>query len=114
MNRNNLIHAAASATPDPERALNNLERLFKENPVFLEEHEREIVPIAGLFSHSQFLADYSIQNPSQLSRALKALSLPFDKGKILSEARDSHASFRDEDRAPVYKEHAMKLLREIK
>ena len=114
MNRNNLIHEAASATPDPERALNNLERLFREHPAFLEEHAHEIVPIAGLFSYSQFLADYSIQNPSQLSRALKALSLPFDKGKILSDAYASYASFRDEDRAPVYKEHAMKLLREMK
>jgi [glutamine synthetase] adenylyltransferase / [glutamine synthetase]-adenylyl-L-tyrosine phosphorylase len=114
MNRNNLIHDAAAATPDPGRALNNLERLSGGSPAFLEEHTHEIVPIAGLFSHSQFLADYSIQNPSQLSRALAALSLPFDKGKILSDAHDSYASFRDEDRAPVYKERAMKLLREMK
>jgi len=114
MNRNNLIHEAASATPDPERALNNLERFFGERPAFFEEHTHEIVLIAALFSNSQFLADYSIQNPSQLSRALTALSLPFDKGKILSDAYDSYASFRDEDRAPAYKEHAMKLLREMK
>jgi hypothetical protein len=63
MNRNKLIHEAASATPDPERALNNLERFFSEHPAFLEEHLHEIAPIAALFRIA-VLADYSIQDPS--------------------------------------------------
>jgi glutamate-ammonia-ligase adenylyltransferase len=114
MNRNSVIKEAAAATPDPERAANNLERLFKETPELFEDHAHEIDAIAGLFAYSQFLADFSIRNPSRLFRALRDLHVSIEKQTILSEASDTYASFRDEDHTPKYKQNAIKLLREIK
>ena len=38
MNLNNLIQEASAGTPDPERALKNLERLLIDSPDFLEGH----------------------------------------------------------------------------
>ena len=43
MNLRNLVKEASAGTPDPERALKNLERLLIDLPDFLEEHEKEIL-----------------------------------------------------------------------
>ena len=114
MNIHTLMGDASSATPDPARALKNLERLFHEAPEFIEGYVERIEKIAGLFAHSQFLSDYCIRNPSRLADAVKNLHLPVDKQQILSEANEVYTSFGDETRAPLYKQHAMKLLRDIK
>jgi glutamate-ammonia-ligase adenylyltransferase len=111
---NTLIKEASTATPDPERAMKNLERFLQEAPDFLEEHEQEIERVARLFAYSQFLADYSIKNTSSLSRALKDHSITIDKHKILSEAYTAYSTFRNEERIALYKERAMNLLRQVK
>ncbi len=110
----NLIKDAASITPDPERAHKNLEQLFRKDPEFIEEHAQWIERIAGLFAYSQFLSDYCIRNPMQLSQALRVLHLPVRKPHILSHANEIHASFSDDDQNHLYKQHAMKLLRDFK
>lgn len=114
MNLNNLIEEASAATPDPKRTLKNFERFQREAPDFLEKHERLIDSIARLFAYSQFLADYSMRNPSSLSRALKDHAMTIDKQKILSEAYTAYAAFRHEDRTALYRESAMNLLRQVK
>jgi [glutamine synthetase] adenylyltransferase / [glutamine synthetase]-adenylyl-L-tyrosine phosphorylase len=114
MNLHGLIRDAASATPDPERSIRNLERLSRGFPGFIEEHLQSIGIIAGLFAYSQFLSDYCIGNPSHLSDALNELTLPVRKEHILFRADEMHALFRDNDHAPVYKPQSMKLLRDLK
>lgn len=114
MKINSLIRDASALTPDPERAYKNLERLFQENPAFFEEHTSAINGIAGLFAYSQFLADYSLRNPSSLSRALKDLHAVIDKQNILSRAHDIRASFSSGDTTASYRQSAMNLLREMK
>jgi glutamate-ammonia-ligase adenylyltransferase len=113
MNINNPIKDAASKTPDPERAIKNLERLFSEAPEFMEEHEGLIDCIAQLFSHSQFLADYCIKNPYHSSLAIKKLYDPLDKREIVMKAREElKISF--EEYPGSFKKEAKKLLRDTK
>jgi glutamate-ammonia-ligase adenylyltransferase len=114
MNMNNLIQEASAKTPDPERSLKNFERFLQKVPEFLEENEQQIESIARLFAYSQFLADYSIKNPSSLSRALKDNPITIDKQKILSEAYTVYSMFQNEERIALYKERAMNLLRQVK
>jgi glutamate-ammonia-ligase adenylyltransferase len=114
MNMHDLIKNASSATPDPARALKNLERLFEEAPELLERHSGQFPLIAALSAHSQFLSDYCVSNPHRLSDALKVIHLPVRTQEIVAEADKAYASFHDEDRAPQYSQHAMKLLREMK
>lgn len=114
MNINRLIQEASGETPDPARALKNLENFSCEAPEIIEEHAQQIDRIARLFAYSQFLADYSVSNPACLSRALRDLSIAIDKKKILSEALDEYSTFRDEERHAEHREKAMNLLRKIK
>lgn len=114
MNINNIITNASRATPDPERAFKNLERLLLEAPDIFEKHGDRIEGIAGLFAYSQFLADYCISNPASLSRVFMDLHKSIDKQKILSESHDTYAAFHNENNTQLYKLNAMKLLREIK
>ena len=108
------MREASSTTPDPARALKNLERLFHEAPEFIEAHVDWMENIAGLFAHSQFLSDYCIRNPPRLTDAIKNRHLPVDKQQILSEALEGYNAFREETRTPLFKQHAMKLLRDLK
>jgi glutamine synthetase adenylyltransferase len=114
MKINNRIKEVSAKTPDPGRALKNFERFLKEAPEIIEEHEQQIKSIARLFAYSQFLADYSIRNPSSLSRVLKDHSITIDKQKILSKAYPAYSTFRNEERIALYKERAMNLLRQVK
>jgi len=114
MNLNNFIQEASAGTPDPQRTLNNFERLLRDLPEFLEGHEKDINHIAGLFSYSQFLAEYALRNPSCLSRALKDYRSSINKQAILADAFDKYESFRHEELPATYKQKAMRLLREIK
>ncbi len=114
MNINSLIQKASAGIPDTERSFKNLERLSRKAPEVIEEHEHHIEKIARLFSYSQFLADYSIKNPSRLSLAIKNLYDPLNKQMIISEARNKYASFQTEEHPELYRQNAIKLLREIK
>jgi glutamate-ammonia-ligase adenylyltransferase len=114
MNINRLIQEASGETPDPGRALKNLENFSREAPEIIEEHAKQIDLIARLFAYSQFLGDYSVRNPSCLSRTLRDLSASIDKEKILSRALSEYSSFRDEERQADYREKAVALLRKMK
>jgi glutamate-ammonia-ligase adenylyltransferase len=109
----NFIKRSSAETPDPGRSLKNLQKLLEESPEFIEEHKKQIHYIAGLFSYSQFLADYSINNPDKLSFALNTLSQPITKQKILL---DSYAEYGQiSGSAPViFKKEVLKFLRELK
>ncbi len=70
---------AASSTPDPERAYNNLRSFFESNPERTEELEANLRPIALLFSISQFLANFSSAHPDILFESLAKLRDPVRK-----------------------------------
>jgi glutamate-ammonia-ligase adenylyltransferase len=107
------IRKASSKTPDPERALKNLNGLLRNAPWLIEEHEQKIEKIALLFSYSQFLADYSIKNPHKLSHALKNLHDPLKKGDIISEARNLFST-TVENSSDQLKQLSMKILRQLR
>ncbi|MEW6003241.1 MAG: bifunctional [glutamate--ammonia ligase]-adenylyl-L-tyrosine phosphorylase/[glutamate--ammonia-ligase] adenylyltransferase [Nitrospirota bacterium] len=108
-----LLNEASAGTPDPERASKNLERLLDHSPEFLEAHARQITTIARLFAYSQFLADYSIKNPANLSFSLRNLYYQVNKEEIVSEAR---RYFEVSPGRPftLERKEALKLLRDIK
>jgi glutamate-ammonia-ligase adenylyltransferase len=107
------IRKASSETPDPERALKNLNGLLQSAPWLIEEHEQQIEKIAQLFSYSQFLADYSIKDPSKLSYALKNLHKPLKKGEIISEARNFYR-ITVENSSNLLRQGSMKILRKLR
>lgn len=109
-----LIRDASSLTPDPTRALKNLERFTDVAPELLERHEEHIALIAALCAHSQFLSDYCIRTPSRLSDALKEIHLPVQKRTILARADGDYALLREEEDSRLYKQRAMQFLREMK
>ena len=113
MNINNLIKETAAGAPDPDRSLNNLERLFSEYPAFIEEHNGHINTISTLFSYSQFLADYCISNPEKLRLSLKDMRKPVCKNDILTATR-KHIRISRNINSPALKQDAMKLLRDLK
>ncbi len=67
------VKEAAASTPDPDRALNNLHSFLEENPAREEELRENIRCIAMLFSHSQFLANYSTSYPDDLFAAIREM-----------------------------------------
>jgi len=70
---------AASFTPDPERALNNLVSFCDANPERIEQLEADIRPVCLLFSCSQFLANFASAHPDSLFDALKKVHAPVRK-----------------------------------
>ena len=113
MNIKSLIQEASERTPDSAKALKNLERLLQECPELIEEHEQQIDGIAKLFSYSQFLADFSIENPGILTRNLKDIAIPVSKQKIVSETRKAFEIHAGEPIGP-FKQKAMEFLRKTK
>ncbi len=109
-----LLREVASETPDPARAFRNLERLIQQSPEFIDGHRHAIVTVARLFAHSQFLADSCIADPSRLSDALGHFHVPVQKHDIRSRAADMIESIRDEQQTSLFKQRAMKLLRDLK
>ena len=79
------ISEASLDTPDPKRAERNLLRLF-EAPVEKEVLFTQIADVAKLFAVSQFLANYCIANPEELSTAIKELRVPLSKELLLERA----------------------------
>ncbi len=65
------IKELSASTPDPERALNNLNSFIKENPKEFDKlSEEDIYRLSMLFAYSQFLANYCIKNPLTLLEIL--------------------------------------------
>src|SRR5512139_247007 len=69
----------AAVTPDPDRAFNNLRSFLDENPSREHELKENIRAIVTLFSHSQFLANYSMSYPDDLFAALRSLDSEFGR-----------------------------------
>ncbi len=61
--------------PDPERAQHNIESFLEINPGYRDRLNIYIREVALLFSHSQFLANFSISHPEKLFIALENLDL---------------------------------------
>ena len=87
--------------PDPFRAKNNIENFLERNPNYRDifyNYEREI---ALLFSHSQFLANFSITYPEELFINLERLNqqiskknLTIELSEILSNCKDTMKTVR--------------------
>lgn len=69
------IREAARKTPDPSRALKNLETFLQEHPQLEQEIEGHIYPISQLFAYSQFLANFSVKNPEALFHAIQHIKI---------------------------------------
>jgi glutamate-ammonia-ligase adenylyltransferase len=108
---------AASATPDPERALKNLTSFLAENPSRRDELEIHVRNVSILFSFSQFLANYSISRPDVLFLALREIDSPVEKETISAALK---AKFDDIDGAghrissPGALDHWMDAVREFR
>lgn len=119
----NLLKETATLTPDPDRALKNLERLVMRAPAFFDSDAGKVAATARLFAFSQFLAEYCINNPERLNEALAGIDRPISKEDVLESARQ--AAFMSDIAGSVlqpgefsfgraFKQDAMKFLRNIK
>ncbi|GAB4420208.1 MAG: bifunctional [glutamate--ammonia ligase]-adenylyl-L-tyrosine phosphorylase/[glutamate--ammonia-ligase] adenylyltransferase [Thermodesulfovibrionales bacterium] len=77
-----ILEDAASATPDPERSLKNLQYFCEMNPQYVEHLRANIRPVSLLFSFSQFLSNFAISNPDILFDGIRKLYKPIDKTGI--------------------------------
>ncbi len=78
------LRDASLSTPDPDRALNNLRSFLEGNPAREEELRAHIRSIAMLFSHSQFLANYSINHPEDLFGAIQDMESASAREEMVS------------------------------
>ena len=78
-----------SYLPDPDRARKNIETLIAGHPELQSRIDEHYEKIAALYSHSQFLANYSIQYPDSLFRALDHLREPSDTDSFVSELNEA-------------------------
>ncbi|MBF0554041.1 MAG: bifunctional [glutamate--ammonia ligase]-adenylyl-L-tyrosine phosphorylase/[glutamate--ammonia-ligase] adenylyltransferase [Nitrospirae bacterium] len=77
---NKTLKGYASETPDPVRSLNNLDAFSTANPAhFNALTHKELQGAASLFSYTQFLAAYAINNPDVFLEILKDADSPIDK-----------------------------------
>ncbi len=95
----NILKEAAAATPDPDRCLRNLSSFAEEHPSSADELQANIRNISMLFSHSQFLANYSIANPEELFHALGSLDVPPIREELASALKQELATLGDPHRA---------------
>lgn len=79
---NKSLNDAASATPDPERSLKNLQTFCSRNPRHIEQLTANIRPASMLFSFSQFLATFAISSPDAFFEALDSFHKPLDREVI--------------------------------
>ncbi len=86
-----------SGCPDPERASKNIASFLSENPAYEEAVQEHREPISLLFSHSQFLANYAVQNPEILFRSLRAVDAPLSADRFRSALRDLLATCHTPD-----------------
>ncbi len=83
----NILEEAAAATPDPGRALKNLSSFIEENPDHGEALQKHIRSISLLFSHSQFLANYSNSHPEDLIAAIDTVKNAVEREAIAFELK---------------------------
>ncbi len=69
----NTLKVTAALTPDSDRALKNLSSFLEENPERSEGLQEHIRSISLLFSHSQFLANFSNKYPEDLFEAINTI-----------------------------------------
>lgn len=100
---------AASATPDPDRALKNLQSFREINPDYAAYIRKHIKPIALLFSFSQFLSNFVSSNPLVLRDAINDMDKPLTK-----EALTSALSAEIKALAQPSREDFVRLLRTFK
>ncbi len=81
------IREASAQTAEPGRAGRNLDALFRRAPGIGLSGER-LQSAARLFASSQFLANYCVQNPEELLRALEEQDGPYESGTALEEGRE--------------------------
>lgn len=81
-----------SHLPDPDRARKNIGTLISEHPELGSRIDEHYEKIAALFSHTQFLANYSIQYPDSLFGALDRLYEPPEADELVSELNEAFRS----------------------
>ncbi|GBE00583.1 glutamate-ammonia-ligase adenylyltransferase [bacterium BMS3Abin07] len=81
----NRFKEVSGKTPDPERALKNIETFLQVNPEFRDKLQAYIRPIANLFAYSQYLANYSVRSPHALFKALDNLKKIEHKREMFNE-----------------------------
>lgn len=113
MKLHHLIKKVIHGTPDPAHSARNLKKLFHEAPELLELKQQEIQLISTLFSYSQFLADFCIQNSSNLTKALELFRDHFDRNTIIVQGR-AQFPFIEQQSPQLVKQAALKMLREMK
>lgn len=113
MNIQNQAEHVSRRTPDPAGSLKNLKTLLRENPGFVRAHQQYLPHMASLFAHSQFLADFCIQNVEILSSALRSLPEKIDSAHISSHI--SEKPVLSPKKGPSrFRLDTMKFLRELK
>jgi len=103
------MQAAARDTADPVRAERNLERLLGDAVADASPFVPGLYMTAKLFAHSQFLANYAINNPQTLLSALGLMDVPHDRDFL-----EARAAEELELPAGVSQEEAMKRLRHFR
>jgi glutamate-ammonia-ligase adenylyltransferase len=102
------IREAARTTPDPLRSARNLERFLAAAP-HVAERPLALRMTARLFSMSQFLANYCVAWPDELSLANMELKKPVTRA-LLGERAEEEYAFSGIDNVEKF----MKLLRRFK
>lgn len=102
------LEDAASSTPDPERALNNLVTFCQENPDYVDRLRENIRPVSLLFSISQFQFNFASSRPEALFDAFERIDSPLDTERVRAALR------KDFEEAGPSKEALMKVLRIFK
>ncbi len=103
-----IIHDVSLLTPEPERAEKNLTRFFDRDSRG-ERFLYSLPEVAALFAYSQFLANYSIQNPASLEEALKRVNLSVTRERLKQEAEERFPQLKETE-TKVF----MKTLRRFK
>ena len=97
----NILREAAVATADPDRCLRNLSSFLEENPSLIDAFQADLRSISMLFSHSQFLANYSTANPADLFNALSCLDVPPVREMLSSALKRELAALGEPQRATL-------------
>jgi len=90
------ISDASSATSNPARAERNLRRFFETNP-HMTCPPAHLAEIARLFSVSQFLANFCIAHPGELSSALNERGLRITRALVERRAEEELQMIEDMD-----------------
>jgi glutamate-ammonia-ligase adenylyltransferase len=79
------LEEVSSRTPDPQRALKNLETFIQTNPGHEDALKDNIAEIANLFAYSQFLANFSINKPDLLFRSVRSFKKIASRQELMNE-----------------------------